>query len=288
MSSTLYDLLKDRTLLVSAHRDGQVLSLRDGKWTATTMQSPRGMSVGQYVAIACGDSIRYYREDGTLGSVIYFDGKPLDPHAITYAGADLIITSPARSALVEATTAGVDEIWRVPGVDESTDGRSHVNGVCVKDGVVNYATALAVSNTPEQGWRVGASQRGGVVIDTLTNEIVLDSLMMPHSPVWHADALWFLNSGDGKLCKWIPRDKEYTVITTLTGFSRGLCFLDDSHVAVGVSQGRMTAFPELTIDPLAQPGIAVIDITTGRQAAFESLDVQEVFEIALALAPLVD
>jgi hypothetical protein len=44
----------------------------------------------------------------------------------------------------------------------------------------------------------------------------------------------------------------------------------------------MTAFSEITTDPMAQPGIAVIELATGTQVEFVPMDVREIFDIKLA------
>jgi hypothetical protein len=43
----------------------------------------------------------------------------------------------------------------------------------------------------------------------------------------------------------------------------------------------MSAFPNVISDPLAEPGVAILNKSTGEQLEFESLDVQEIFDLAI-------
>ncbi len=40
---------------------------------------------------------------------------------------------------------------------------------------------------------------GDCLIDVASNKVVTERLSMPHSPRWHGDRLWVLNSGTGHL-----------------------------------------------------------------------------------------
>lgn len=283
----LSDYLNGKTIHVSAHIDNLLLSYLNGVWTPVYMPSPRGISKGSLLGIACGDGVRAYRSDGTLGALYPFNSNVYDAHGAVYLRTNFVFASSANSCLEEITVNGQVNIWQTPGVSVSTDHRSHINGVCIKNGVLGYVTALALSNTANNGWKTGAQNSHGVLIDAQTKTSVLSTLFMPHSPVWNVDRVWFLNSGHGQLCYWKPGDAAQTVVATLTGFSRGLCFLDATHVAIGISQGRITAFPNLTINTNAQPGIAIVDITTGKQVFFEPMDIEEIFDISYGFTPLV-
>ena len=63
---------------------------------------------------------------------------------------------------------------------------------------------------------------------------------MPHSPRWHDNQLWYLESGAGQLCTLDPDSGAKTVIAELPGFTRGLDFVG-RYAFVGLSQVRETA-----------------------------------------------
>ena len=58
-------------------------------------------------------------------------------------------------------------------------------------------SALGESDVPG-GWRKDKAS-GGRVLDIESGETIVDGLSMPHSPRWHDDQLWLLESGRGEL-----------------------------------------------------------------------------------------
>jgi len=278
-SQLLKDLIGSRALIVSSHSDNKILSLQDSIWTSINLNNARGIAINEYlIAIASHEAIYYYnRTTGTLAGVANIQSQ--DSHEIIYdPEGNLIVCASYRSALVKQGV-GIDEIyWSVPGVTPETfDARSWINGVALQDGYPKYVSVLGLSDIP-QGWRDEARISKGLIIDVTNNNIVLNNLFFPHSPKIIDNVLWFCNSGNSQLCKWLPGDSNYTVVTELSGWSRGILQIGD-YVLVGISQGKLTAFPEITADPMAQPGIAIINKNTGQQEDFEPLDVQEIFDI---------
>ena len=89
---------------------------------------------------------------------------------------------------------------------------------------------------------------------------------MPHSPRWHQGQLWVLNSGNGEL--WvIDAGGRPTVVCSLPGYLRGLCFLD--HFAlIGLCQIReQHIFGGLAVQQCFERllcGVAVVDLRSGR------------------------
>jgi uncharacterized protein (TIGR03032 family) len=107
---------------------------------------------------------------------------------------------------------------------------------------------------------------------------------MPHSPRWHGDNLWVLESGTGKLLQVDPANGQRRALTELPGFARGLGFC--GHYAfVGLSKIRETSAMDGV--PLAErrgqlmSGVAVIDLRSSKVIAsvdFQSA-VEEVFDV---------
>jgi len=280
-SQLLRDLIGSRALIVSSHSDNKILSLQDNVWTNTYVNDPRGLAVNeQLVAVASKDSIIFYdKATGIRNAELNLSSE--GSHEIEFGiNNEIILCASPLSSLVNYTLGSSSTIWNVPGIDlDTTDSRSWVNGVCAINGIPKYVTVLGISNI-ENGWRDEALASRGAFINVQNNEIILHNLLFPHTPTIDGDSVWFLNSGLNQVCKWTPGDDDFTVISTLHGWTRGIAIIDD-YILVGVSQGRMSAFPNVISDPLAEPGVAILNKSTGEQLEFESLDVQEIFDLAI-------
>lgn len=281
-SQLLRDLIGSRALIVSSHSDNKIISLQDGAWTDTYLNDPRGLaSNDQLVAIATkNDIVIYNKMTGVQTGRLNVSSQ--SSHEIEFGNNDeVILCASPFSSLVSYSLSSNSVIWNVPGVDlDTTDSRSWLNGVCAINGIPQYVTVLGISNI-ENGWRDEALASRGALINVQTNEIVLHNLLFPHTPTIDGDSIWFLNSGLNQVCKWTPGNDDFTVIATLHGWTRGIAIIDD-YILVGVSQGRMSAFPNVISDPLAEPGIAILNKSTGEQLEFESLDVQEIFDLIIS------
>jgi hypothetical protein len=281
-SQLLRDLIGSRALIVSSHSESKVLSLQNGNWTDTYIEDARGLAVNdQLVAVASKDSIIIYNKISGLRNAA-LSVLSQSSHEIEFGiNNDVIVCESPLSSLINYSLGSSSNVWNIPGVDlDTTDSRSWINGVCTVNGIPQYVTVLGISNVAN-GWRDEALASRGALINVQTNEIVLHNLLFPHTPTIDGNDIWFLNSGLNQVCKWAVADSDFTVIATLHGWTRGIIVLDQ-HVLVGVSQGRMSAFPNVISNPLAEPGIAVLDKMTGEQLEFESLDVQEIFDLIIS------
>lgn len=173
--------------------------------------------------------------------------------------------------------------WRPPFVSHyAPEDRCHLNGLGMRDGRPRYLTALGESNTP-QGWRAN-KRDGGVLIDMQADTIITRGLSMPHSPRWHHDRLWLLESGRGALVTIDPGTGAKTEVARVPGFARGLDFIGPVAF-VGLSQLReKDAFGEIDItegNPDRQSGVWAVDIETGRTIALLRFSggVQEIFAV---------
>jgi len=286
MGAILSQALGANALLVSSHSENKVFSYQADTWSSVGVDNARGLAVGRdYVAVASHTSL-YFFDKATGKRVAVLDVPNTDSHEIGFAADDSVIACASYQSALTRHAFGVNEvIWTVPTVTADTsDARSWVNGVVTINGLPKYVTALGISDVA-QGWRDEAKVERGALIDAQSNAIVLHNLFFPHSPTMIDDSVYFANSGHGQLCKWTTGDSSATVVASLSGWTRGIAQLDD-YLLVGISQGRMTAFPEITTDALAQPGIAVIELATGLQVEFLPMDVQEIFDIKVAPAGL--
>lgn len=107
---------------------------------------------------------------------------------------------------------------------------------------------------------------------------------MPHSPRWHDDQLWLLESGKGSVAKVHASSGQLETLATLPGFTRGIDFAA-GLAFVGLSQVRDSAsFSGLPLTDQNEErycGIWVVELSTGRTLAFLRFEgaVQEIFSV---------
>lgn len=167
--------------------------------------------------------------------------------------------------------------WTPPFITKlAGDDRCHLNGLALKDGVPTWATACGGSGEPSS-WR-NHRNGGGVLIHIPSGELAATGLSMPHSPRWHQDKLWLLNSGTGEL-GWI-KGGQFQSLCALPGFVRGLAFAGGCAV-VGLSKLRSPQFTGLPLEERLNAegiqggccGLRVIDLASGE--ILHSLDLPE-------------
>lgn len=145
------------------------------------------------------------------------------------------------------------------------EDRCHLNGLALVDGQPRYVTALGETNVVG-GWRENKAA-GGVLIDVATNSVVLRNLSMPHSPRWHQNSLYLLNSGAGELLKFAPATGTASVVCTLPAYLRGLCLIGH-YAVVGMCQIREKhIFGGLPVQGRFDKlhcGLAVVDVRNGQ------------------------
>jgi uncharacterized protein (TIGR03032 family) len=105
------------------------------------------------------------------------------------------------------------------------------------------------------------------------NKVICRGLSMPHSPRFHENRLWILNSGTGELGVVEEGDsgeRRFEARTFIPGFLRGLTFVGP-YAIVGLSRPRYELFEGLPLhDRLYEKGlppwsgIAVVDTRNGR------------------------
>jgi uncharacterized protein (TIGR03032 family) len=173
--------------------------------------------------------------------------------------------------------------WMPPFITRlAAEDRCHLNGLGVRDGGVRYVTCLGQTDTPA-GWRANKAS-GGCLLEVPSGAVIAQGLSMPHSPRWHLDRLWLLESGDGSLAVVDERTGRRGAVARLPGFTRGLDFF--AGVAfVGLSQVRESAvFSGLPITQRPEKrvcGVWAVELATGRTLAFLEFQegVQEIFAV---------
>ena len=163
------------------------------------------------------------------------------------------------------------------------EDRCHLNGLAMLNGEPKYVTALS-STDDKEGWRKDI-MNSGVVIDVVSNEIILDGLAMPHSPTIIDGELYVLESGNGRLIKVDIEKKSYEVIYEFNKFVRGMKYYK-GILFIGLSKIRegSKAFNDLDVlYSSKKAGIIVFDLRT--KTSFGKITysdtVEEIYDVDL-------
>jgi uncharacterized protein (TIGR03032 family) len=215
----------------------------------------------------------------------------LDVHdiAVEATGRVVFVNTQFGCLAAPSERASFKPLWRPPFLSALVpEDRCHLNGLALRDGAARYVTALAASDVAD-GWR-DRRQDGGCVVDVATGELVVPGgLSMPHSPRWHRDRLWLLNSGTGELGHADLSTGRFEPVAFCPGYLRGLSFAGD-YAVVTLSKPRHMTFTGLELDGRlhrkgAEPqcGLQVIDLKTGAIAHWLRLDgrVTELYDVVV-------
>jgi uncharacterized protein (TIGR03032 family) len=244
---------------------------------------------GRDLCVATDSSIRLYKNIRTTEKLFegvhdrvfvprvgYTLGK-LDVHELRFdrSGRLLFVNTNFSCVATMHATHSFTPVWRPPFISKlDSEDRCHLSGMAFVDGELHYATAFAAS---DDGWR-GKPADGGIVLDTRTNAIVAEGLMQPHSPRFHAGALWALDSGRGHLVRMDPASRSREPVAFVPGFARGLSFFD-KYAALTCSRLRPgTAADRELGDTLKARALVpwcavlVVDVTNGEIVHWIRLD----------------
>lgn len=215
----------------------------------------------------------------------------IDVHdiAVDETGAPLFVNTLFGCVARPSATHSFRPYWRPPFLSKlAPEDRCHLNGLAVRDGRAAFVTAISRSDVAD-GWRDRRAS-GGCVVDVESGAIVLDGLSMPHSPRWHRDRLWLLESGSGFFGFLDAARGVFERVCFCPGFARGLTFIGDFAV-VGLSKPRDNrTFADLPLSAAlaerdAEPrcGLHVIDIRTGDAVHWLRIEgvVSELYDVAV-------
>lgn len=215
----------------------------------------------------------------------------LDIHDLAVDGyGRLVFVNTLFSCLATLSdTHSFKPLWQPPFIGKlAAEDRCHLNGLAMRDGQPAYVTAVSRSDVAD-GWRDRRTD-GGLVIDVAQNEIIAGGLSMPHSPRWHRDKLWLLNSGTGEFGFIDFTTGQFQPVCFCPGYLRGLAFHGDFAV-VGLSKPRHNkTFTGLPLDAAlaakdAEPrcGLQVIDLRTGDSVHSVRIDgiVEELYDVVV-------
>ena len=296
------------SVLISTYQAGRVIvaraeNERQVNLAHRLLPSPMGIALSnRALAIGTHHQIHEYGNNRQLSAHLDPPGKhdvvfvptnskftgDVRVHEMVYLGDELWFANTHFSCL--ATMSGRYSFvpqWRPPFISKlAPEDRCHLNGIAVKDGRIAYVTALGTTDS-YQGWRPDKAF-GGVIMEVPSGRVVVDGLSMPHSPRWHRNRLWVLESGKGSLAYIDEHGKPQTVIE-LPGFTRGLGFAG-AYAFIGMSKVRESnVFGGIPLNSRVkekQCGVAIVDLRDGRCVAmlrFES-GVAEVFDVQLIRA----
>ena len=204
-----------------------------------------------------------------LPRAAYFTGD-LHIHDIAFGADGLLLVNTRFSCLAHLSERfNFAPLWRPKFVSDLVpEDRCHLNGLAMLNQRPKYVTALGSSDVVG-GWRANKAA-GGVLIDVTSDEIICAGLCMPHSPRWHENRLWLLNSGAGELLAVDLDSGRAECVTRIPGYLRGLCFVG-KYALIGMSQIREAhIFGGLPIQNQYESlkcGIAVVNLTSGSMAA---------------------
>ena len=299
------------SLLVSTYQAGKLVILRaDGDFVNThfrTFRAPMGLALsGGRLAVGTALEIWEFHNVPAVARKLEPAGKHdacflprichvtgnVQGHEMAWVDDQLIFVNTRFSCLAKrAANHSFVPIWRPPFIRTlAPEDRCHLNGLGLRNGQVRYVTALGESDEPV-GWREN-KKSGGVLMEVPSGAVIARGLSMPHSPRWHGNQLWVLDSGNGGVSVADERTGKLTTIVELPGFTRGLDFCD-RFAFVGLSQVRESAiFSGIAIAdrPERSCGVWVVDTVSGEIVALLKFEdaVQEIFAVQVLPARFPD
>jgi uncharacterized protein (TIGR03032 family) len=291
------------SLLVTTYQAGKLLILRpDGEILNTLcrdFESPMGLAYrnGQLV-IGSRHHVWLYLNNPDVVPTLTPPGRHdacflprksvvtgnIQVHEMAWAGSEVWIANTRFSCLctLDDQHSFVPR-WRPPFISAlAAEDRCHLNGLGVRDGRVRFVTCLGQTDTVA-GWRVNKAN-GGCLLDVPSGAVLAQGLSMPHSPRWHLNRLWLLESGDGSLAIVDEQTGRWETVARMPGFTRGLDFFG-GVAFIGLSQVRESAvFSGVPITQRPEKrvcGIWAIELATGRVLAFLEFQagVEEIFAV---------
>lgn len=133
--------------------------------------------------------------------------------------------------------------WKPPWIDRlAAEDRCHLNGLCLINNVPRVVTAACQSNDAG-GWRDIKGK--GVVYDIVEEKLLCDGLWNPHSPRWHNDKLWILESGTGHF--GYVENGQFHKKAFIPTFLRGMNMIQHFAVICGSLDRHDNSFGELPL-----------------------------------------
>lgn len=205
------------TVVISTYQAGKIVLIdHDGRQPAVNIRgtyAPMGLAIeGSRMSLALRESVVVLEDSPALAadleprgffehlyrpSVTHATGD-IRAHEVAFGRDGLWIVNTRFSCLCLPSDEGAFEPrWRPRFVSALVpEDRCHLSGLAMEHGSPAYVTAHAATDTAD-GWR-DHKARGGVLIDVASGEPFVRGFTMPHSPRIAGEALWVLDSGEGR------------------------------------------------------------------------------------------
>ena len=197
----------------------------------------------------------------------------LDVHEIAIDGArrPMFVNTKYSCLAALSDMHSFEPIWKPKFVSKLLpEDRCHLNGIALADGEPAYVTLLGPSDVVE-GWRARRAD-GGMLIDVRNDDVVADTLSLPHSPRLYDGRILLLESGRGYLVSLDPQTGAKEDIAFCPGFLRGLA-VHNGYALVTTSTPREGLFTDLALERElkarnigARCTICLVDLKRGRLA----------------------
>jgi uncharacterized protein (TIGR03032 family) len=293
------------SLLESTYQANKLLAVRaSGQGLSTlvrTFERPMGLAVdGSRLALGTRKEVWFLRNAPDIAPQIEPAGThdacflprashvtgDIGIHEVAWSGDELWLVSTRFSCLATLSPDySFVPRWRPPFISAiAAEDRCHLNGLALVDGKPSFVSALGTTDTRD-GWRAD-KPHGGCIMDVSSGQFVTRGLSMPHSPRWHGDQLWVLESGTGRMQRVDRASGSRETVIQLPGFTRGLALVGPIAF-VGLSKIRPTSAMDGV--PIAEQrdqlkcGVAAVDLRSGRllgMLEFQSA-VEEIFDVQL-------
>jgi uncharacterized protein (TIGR03032 family) len=270
--------------LVGQNTAGRVTLIQDAVAAASGLAYDR-----RDLCVATHSAIRVYKNIRTSESLydnihdkvfvqrVAYTISRLDVHEVNFDKSGKLLFVNTKYSCVAALhpTHSFTPLWRPFFISRLLpDDHCHLSGMALVDGELRYVSAFIAS---DKGWRGKATDQG-IVMDTRTNTVIAEGLIKPHSPRFHAGALWVLDSGRGQLVRMDPATGARDNVAFVPGFLKGLSFFG-RYAAVTSSRLRDAASDYLPLeDSLKARGLAswcavcLVDVATGEIAHWIRFD----------------
>jgi uncharacterized protein (TIGR03032 family) len=167
--------------------------------------------------------------------------------------------------------------------DLRPDDCCHLNGMAMRNGQPAFVTTFCRDDQPN-AWR--EFKGDGTVMSVADNRVIVDQLLLPHSPRWIDGWLYYCESGHGRVWRCREDGSERSLVAELPGYTRGIDHLG-SLLFVGLSLPRTSqGAPRLPlldrVDGCAC-GLWVIDLQNLTEVAWLMFtgDVQQIYDVVL-------
>jgi len=164
------------------------------------------------------------------------------------------------------------------------EDRCHLNGMAMLNGKPKYVTTFNMEDSRDS-WSEGRIDYG-TLIDIDTDEILIEGMIMPHSPKVYKGEVYVCESGLGVVWRYNTITKEKAQVVKLQGFTRGLYFYG-GVMFVGLSQVRAseikTPSPISTMYDETYAGVWMINLEDNTEIGHIKFDgdVDQIYDIAI-------